>query len=681
MKKVILTCLVCVLAISTYAQERVNPTFEQVLSLKSVFGAEVSPDGNHVVFTKQSTDWKENRFDRELWLSKNGGAPFQLTNNPKSGSGSPKWSPDGQWIAFLSTRGEKNQVHAIRVAGGEAFPITHTDGNISYFDWSPDGKTIAFLQSEDKSKETKQQEEKYGRFFVDDEEYSLTQLWTVNFDPNRLAEMPLPDQMQDSTFKADRKAQLLLDSVSFNINYFKWSPDGQQIAIEHQPDPLINSFFGADISIYDLSSETMTTLVANSSYDGLVDWSPDGKSILYQSSLEDNTSNYYLNGKLFRIDVDGSNGKQLAADFDEDLSRISWNEKGIFAMCWQKTDRFLLSINPEDGSTSFISTGDINRVRGYSFSTGATQLVYTGSGDDDLTEVYTTSYPSRGAAKQITSASAQIEDWSVADSEVISWESQDGQVIEGVLHKPQDYDPAKKYPLLVIIHGGPTGISTPSPTPSYVYPMVQWLNKGALILRPNYRGSAGYGEKFRSLNVRNLGVGDAWDVLSGVQYLEDEGMIDGEKVGCMGWSQGGYISAFLTTNSDKFQAVSVGAGISNWMTYYVNTDIHPFTRQYLKATPWSDQEIYERTSPMTNINKASTPTLIQHGEFDRRVPIANAYELVQGLRDVGVETELIVYKGFGHGISKPKERLAATWHNWQWFAKYIWGEEVELPSE
>jgi len=243
-----------------------------------------------------------------------------------------------------------------------------------------------------------------------------------------------------------------------------------------------------------------------------------------------------------------------------------------------------------------------------------------------------------------------------------------------------DYDPNKKYPLLVIIHGGPTSISTPSPTPSYVYPIIQWLNKGALILRPNYRGSAGYGEKFRSLNVKNLGVGDSWDVLSGVKYLESKGIIDGDKVGSMGWSQGGYISAFLTTNSNKFKAISVGAGISNWMTYYVNTDIHPFTRQYLKATPWSDKEIYEKTSPMTNINNASTPTLIQHGEFDKRVPTANAYELFQGLQDNGVETKLIIYKGFGHGINKPKERLAATWHNWQWFAKYIWEEEIELPK-
>jgi len=115
------------------------------------------------------------------------------------------------------------------------------------------------------------------------------------------------------------------------------------------------------------------------------------------------------------------------------------------------------------------------------------------------------------------------------------------------------------------------------------------------------------------------------------------------------------------------------------MTYYVNTDIHPFTRQYLKATPWDDPEIYAKTSPMTNIKQAQTPTLIQHGEFDRRVPIPNAYELFQGLQDVGVEAELIVYKGFGHGISKPKERLAAMWHNWKWFAKHIWNEDVVLP--
>ena len=137
--------------------------------------------------------------------------------------------------------------------------------------------------------------------------------------------------------------------------------------------------------------------------------------------------------------------------------------------------------------------------------------------------------------------------------------------------------------------------------------MEMFAAKGAVILQPNYRGSAGYGEKFRSLNVRNLGLGDADDVLSGVDAVIAKGYIDRDRVGSMGWSQGGYISAFLTTYSDRFKAISVGAGISDWMTYYVNTDIHPFTRNYLKATPWEDPEIYRKTSPITYINNAKTP--------------------------------------------------------------------------
>ncbi len=673
-----------ILLVSTYlgflnAQTPKSPSFEDIISMRSFYNAMISPDGNHIVFESQATDWKENKYDRELWLSKNGGKPFQLTNNLKESSTNPEWSPDGQWIAFLSKRGEKTQIHVIRVDGGEAFQVTHTDNNIKDFEWSPDSQKIAFLQSEDKSKEEKKRKEKYGGFAVEDEEYNLNQIWVADFKPAQLNQKLRPDQLKDTVYAEKLKAKLLLDSATFSINRFKWSPDGKKIAMEHQPDPLINSFFKADISIYDIATKTHKLLINNLSYDGLIDWSPDGDAILYQTNLNDSISNYYANGKLFRINTDGSQNKQLAADFDEEISRLKWTKNGIFGIAWQKTKRPILRINPENGKTKSLAVNS-ERIWNYSFSKDGEKIAYTASNDNDLREIYHGDYPLKDSRK-ITESTMQLNNWLVAKSEVISWKSQDGAVIEGVLHKPQDYDPAKKYPLLVIIHGGPTGISTPGPTPSYVYPMVQWLNKGALILRPNYRGSAGYGEAFRSLNVKNLGVGDAWDVLSGVAYLEDKGIIDGNKVGAMGWSQGGYISAFLTTNSTIFKAISVGAGISNWMTYYVNTDIHPFTRQYLKGTPWSDKEIYEKTSPMTNINNASTPTLIQHGEFDKRVPVANAYELFQGLQDKEVKTELIIYKGFGHGINKPKERLAATWHNWKWFGKYIWGEEIEVPEE
>jgi dipeptidyl aminopeptidase/acylaminoacyl peptidase len=165
-------------------------------------------------------------------------------------------------------------------------------------------------------------------------------------------------------------------------------------------------------------------------------------------------------------------------------------------------------------------------------------------------------------------------------------------------------------------------------------------------------------------------------VISGVDSLITKGMVDKDRVGAMGWSQGGYISAFITCYSDRFKAVSVGAGISDWMTYYVNTDIHPFTRQYLKATPWDDPEIYRKTSPITYVSRAQTPTLIQHGDQDKRVPPPNAFELYQALEDRKVPVKLILYKGFGHPINKPKQQRAVMEHNYDWFSKYIWGEEV-----
>ena len=679
MKHLIAATFFLSLTSMTAVAEEQPPHFEKTISLQSAYDARISPDGKHVLFQKRTTDWQNNRYDRELWLAKSGSQPIQLTNNADGNSSNARWSPDGQWIAFLSKMGEKTQIQVVRAAGGAVFQVTHTDQNIGSFAWSPDGSQIAFSQSEDDSKSKDKRKDLYGAFAVEDAEYSRDQLWLVDFKPERLNQHLLPQQLKDETLTEERKARQLIADAEFHINDYRWSPDGKHMAVEHQPNPLINTFFKADISVFDLETETLTTVVENPSYDGLIDWSPNSRSILYTSSVDNTTSNYYTNTRLFRIDTDGSNQKELALDFDEDINRISWNKSGIFALGWQKTKRPLLRIDPKTGKTRIISTSP-ERIWSYTFSDNGKQLTFAGANDDDITEIYTSKYPLKNS-KKITNQSQQLADVPTTDSEVIAWRSEDETIIEGVLHKPKDYDPNKKYPLLVVIHGGPTGISVPGPVRTYVYPIAHWVNKGALVLEPNYRGSAGYGAEFRALNVKNLGVGDAWDVLSGVQYLQDKGMIDADKVGAMGWSQGGYISAFLTTHSDKFQATSVGAGISNWMTYYVNTDIHPFTRQYLKGTPWSDPDVYAKTSPMTKITNASTPTLIQHGENDRRVPIANAYELYQGLQDVGVDARLIVYKGFGHGINKPKELLAGVWHNWQWFGKYIWDEEIELPMD
>ena len=670
------------ICISGLAVAQRVPTFEEVISLRSISGVTLSADGKDIAYTVQTTDWNENRFDTEIWLSKNGKKAFLLTNTTKNNSTNPAFSPDGQWIAFLADRGNKNQIYVLRVEGGEARAVTKEEEGISSFEWHPDGNKFVFLKSEKEDKTKKEREKRFGGFETDDKEYTLSHLWQVDFIPEMKDPSELPCYEADDAQK-NKAGCLELPKVSrltegkLTVTSFSISPDGSKVAFSHQPDPLINSFLKSDVSVMDLSDKKITLMVSNPSSDGLEDWSPDSKEILFTSNVNDTTSNFYTNSKLFALNLSTKASRELAKNLDEDLGGFSWEPTGIYSSVWNKTKRHLYRIDPATGNHTLSLTAP-EQIYGFSFSKNGERVAFVGRNGNQLNEVFVTDITMMQLVK-ITDMTSQISNWKSAQSEVISWKSKDGATIEGVLHKPANFDPSVKYPLMVVIHGGPTGIDTPTPVPGSVYPILQWLDKGCLVLRPNYRGSAGYGEAFRSLNVKNLGVGDMWDVMSGVDYLDKKGMIDKTKMGSMGWSQGGYISAFLTTNTDAFKAISVGAGISNWMTYYVSTDIHPFTRQYLKATPWSDESIYKKTSPMTNINKARTPTLIQHGEFDRRVPIANAYELLQGLRDKGVASELVVYKGFGHGITKPKERLAATWHNWQWFNKYVWGENIELP--
>jgi dipeptidyl aminopeptidase/acylaminoacyl peptidase len=336
-------------------------------------------------------------------------------------------------------------------------------------------------------------------------------------------------------------------------------------------------------------------------------------------------------------------------------------------------------VNPETRAVERLDSPDHAVAFGFSFSRDFKHAAFRAAMENEYPEIYAANV-APWKAQKLTAMGDQLKPFVVAHREVISWKSSDGTAVEGVLYKPADFDAKKKYPLLVVIHGGPTGVDQPVVNADRYYPIERFVAKGALVLRPNYRGSAGYGEKFRALNVRNLGVGDYADVISGVDALIAKGSVDKGRVGAMGWSQGGYISAFITASSDRFKAVSVGAGISDWMTYYANTDITPFTPQYLHATPWDDPEIYKKTSPITYIAKAKTPTLIQHGENDRRVPIPNAYELRQALEDRGVPVKMVVYKGFGHGITKPKQQRAVMEENEKWFAQYIWGEKPAEPK-
>jgi dipeptidyl aminopeptidase/acylaminoacyl peptidase len=688
----------CLLTNILVAQKNASVSFEKWISLKNVFNPIISPDGRTIVYSANSTDWANNSYDTELWMSRDGGEPIQLTRTTKGSSTSAQFTPDSKYVSFLADRGEKNQIYIIAVNGGEALQVTKDEDGINSYQWSYDGSRIAYVKPEKETKKDKTIKERFGAFGVEGEEYKQNHIWLLNFHYDSIV---LAGQVPCYTAPTDslKKDSIAKDSVSklkgqecialpvarrltegdFNVSGFAWNPDNKTIAFNKRTNPLINSGITSDIVVIDVDSKQMVTLVNNPTGDFIERWSPDGKSLVYSSSVDDSTTFYFRNNRLFIYDLQSKASKEIAQDIDENKYVVDWNNKGLFLAALEKTKQKLFTVDIKTGKTKTVNI-PLDLVGGVSFSRNTDNIALSGRSYSGLNEIY--SWKLNQPLKKLTNTSDQIAKWNTPANEVISWNSTDGAVIEGVLSKPRNYDPKKKYPLLLIIHGGPTGIDIPDPAGGYVYPIMQWVEKGALVLRVNYRGSAGYGEAFRSLNVRNLGVGDMWDVVSGVNHLNSKGMIDTSRMGVMGWSQGGYISAFLATNTNIFKATSVGAGISNWVTYYVNTDITPFTRQYLQATPWDDMDIYLKTSPMTNINKATTPTLIQHGEFDKRVPIPNAYELYRGLQDRNVPSKLIVYKGFGHGINKPKERLAATWHNWQWFNKYVFGEDEEpMPVE
>jgi dipeptidyl aminopeptidase/acylaminoacyl peptidase len=659
------------LAVAQSPSSTRTPTIDQSLETFSVNSPQISPDGKRVVYEQGRTNWENNSFDTELWIANAATGERHLLTVRAGSSSSAAWSPDGKWIAFLSDRpaaikdspSGQRQIYLMPADGGDAQQITKMEHGVNAFEWAPDSKHIAFAAEGADPKTLKDRKEYFGDYHVIHADYQMTHLWVID--------VPQADNAGRIPKPAEPK-QLTKDDYS--VNDFSFSPDGKRIAFSAQRDPDLISSFSSDIYTVTISDGTVKKIVDTPGPDFDPHWSPDGKQIAY-TTANGNKYFFYADQRISIVPADGGTPQLLTADFDEDPDLIRWAPEGIYFSALQKMSSSLFLLDPATKAIKKMEMPGSTVAGNFSFSRDFKTVAYRGTGENRFAEVYVSALPST-APVHITHAADQLSAFALAHREAVQWKSGDGTTIEGVLYKPGDFDPHKKYPLLVVIHGGPTGIDMPFINADRYYPIERFVARGALVLRPNYRGSAGYGEAFRSLNVRNLGVGDYADVISGVDSLIEQGFVDKDRVGSMGWSEGGYISAFITTSSDRFKAVSVGAGISDWMTYYANTDITPFTPQYLHATPWDDADIYAKTSPIHYIARAKTPTLIQHGGADRRVPIANGFELRQALEDHGVPVKMVVYDGFGHPINKPKQQRAVMEENELWFNHYIWGDPL-----
>ncbi len=631
-------------------------TPEEQMKVKTVGAVVPSPDGKRVAYTVNEAvmDGEKSEVLTHIWMATADGADtWQFTGGEKSAS-NPRWSPDGKWIAFTTSRSGKNNVWRIRAAGGEAEQVTDVKSGVNNFAWSPDGNWIAFTMNDPPSDaEEKARKEKNDANVVD-ENFKMSHLWVI------AVEKPA---------SAKREARQITRG-SFHVGGFDCAPDGRSIAFSHQPTPRVNDWPSADVSVVDVASGERKTLAATAAAESSPEYSPDGKWIAYVASDVPVT---WANATYVHV-VPGAGGtaRKLAATPDQLPNLLGWSADGkwVYVTETRGTVTRLSALATDGSAARDISSGD-GVAGGTNLNRSATAAGFSWQASDRAPEAYVTRLDNY-APVQVSKANASLPGHATGRTEVVKWKGADGMEIEGLLTYPVGFEKGKRYPMLVVIHGGPAGVFTQSYLAGRgVYPLATYAAEGYAVLRPNIRGSGGYGKKFRHANVKDWGGKDYQDLMAGVDHVISMGVADADRLGVMGWSYGGYMTSWVITQTRRFKAASIGAPVTNLMSFTGTTDIPGFVPDYFGAEFWENPDIYKQHSAMFNVKGVTTPSLIQHGERDERVHIAQGMELYNALRRQGVETRMVTYPRMPHGLSEPKLQMDAAKRNLEWFAKFV----------
>jgi dipeptidyl aminopeptidase/acylaminoacyl peptidase len=632
-------------------------TPELAMKVRNVGSIRVSPDGRKVVYTinqaVMSPDKSE--FISQIWSANaDGSDPLQLTFAEKS-SENPQWSPDGRWIAFTSGRGGKTNLYVLRLVGGEAEQVTDVKSGVGNFAWSPDGRQIAFVmrdaQTDDEEKNAKGKDD--SRWI--DENVKLNRLHVINL-------------------KADANGKREPRKLTGDYNVdpdFDWSPDSQTIVFSRTRTPKVDYWPTADLWSVNASGGEPKQMAATTAAESNPFYSPDGKWIAFL--ISDDPPRWAGYRRIALIPATGGAVKLLAETFDGQPSIVDWSADGksIYFSETRGTVTRLQSIAVDSGAITELNKGS-EVIGGLTLNQSRTMFGFSMQSSETAPEAFVSSIQ-KFSPVRVSSANAELPKLPLGKSEVLSWKSSDGLDVEGLLTYPVGYQTGKRVPLLLVIHGGPAGVFTQSflAGSRSVYPLAAFSSRGYAVLRVNPRGSSGYGQKFRYANMKDWGGGDYQDLMTGVDKVIQMGVADPERMGVMGWSYGGYMTSWIVTQTKRFKAASVGAGVTNLMSFIGTADIPAFIPDYFGGQPWENLDVYRSHSAMFNMKGVSTPTLVQHGEADERVPISQGYEFYNALKVLNVPTRMIVLPRMPHGPNEPKMVLKASQTNLEWFEKYV----------
>ena len=653
-----------------HAQDSLKWTPAKSMEIRQIQGTTVSPDGMKVAYVIRVPvmDGEKSEYLSHIWVvNADGSDARQFTRGEKSAS-NPAFSPDGRWLAFSSSRSGKSQVWVIPMDGGEARQVTKAEGGVGSFAWSPDGRRIAYLMTDPETEEEQaRKKEKRDPIFVD-QDFKYAHLYVVPFDPT--ASEPVE--------------AVRLTEGTFHITSFDWAPDGSTIAFGHQADPRLDEGARAsDISVVPTDgSKAVRPLVTLGGTDGDPSWSPDGTWLAFASS-GDEPQRVGL-ADVYVVAASGGEPRKLADSRDRNGGIVAWSRDGTLVYLSEPigTTQHLTALPVDGGPVRQVTSGD-GVLGGASMAAGADLIAFTWQDMDTPADVYVSSV-SRWAPRKITNVNAGLELPPMGRTELLSWRSKDGKYeIEGLLTYPVGYDTSRKYPLILNVHGGPAGVFNQGFTGGpAIYDLQTFAHEGYAVLRPNPRGSTGYGKDFRFANVRDWGYGDMDDLMAGVDKVIEMGVAHPDSLLLMGWSYGGYMTSFAVTRTDRFKAASMGAGLPNLISMTTTTDIGEYLVAHEGGVEfWEDYPEYEKHSAIYRIANVKTPVQVIHGERDLRVPTTQGQEFYRALQRRGIPTEMIVLPRTPHGPQEPKLLMEVSPLILKWFDKNLGRDKPKVAAE
>ena len=631
------TVLVAVLASAVLAAQTSTLTPGQTLDRRAIGergeGLAFAPDGARLVFTV-AEPVKGTARPRAIWMLDVATLALrQLTFSGKNDA-SPRWAPDGGSIAFLSDRDGPSQLYRLPMRGGEAEKLTDRRDAIGAFRWSPDGHRIALLMPEPKPDARQQRERDKDDARVEDRDDRHARVWMLD---------PAARSLTQVT------------TVNWRIDQIEWTPDGRRLIAIANPKPDSDQW-NEGIYAIDPSDGRFTPIGEPHRPLGGIAISPDGRTIAYTSARVDGPSPH----DLYLQPLDGGAARNLtSASLDRPVGQIHWIDNDSLAVAVARGFASEIVVVSRDGRSTAIDRFDTNPSTFARSATGT--LAFAGETTTRAAELWIKT-PDR-AARSVTRFNEQWASLPVVKPEIVKYPSADGVEIEAALLRPAGPGPR---PFVVLVHGGPTGRWADA-----FEPWGQLLAaRGYAVLYPNVRGSTGYGHRFVEMNRADWGGGDFRDVMAGVDWAIARGIADPGRLGIGGWSYGGYMDAWAVTQTSRFKAAVSGAPVIDMASEF-GTENESGYDEWFYGTPYEKLDGFIRSSPITYVKNARTPTLLLQGADDETDPIGQSQQFYRGLKRYGVDAELVIYPREPHGLREEKHLVDRLARILAWYDKYL----------